>query len=56
MVEADVTDKTQQKYACNIGTKGRSVTQIDVGIDSLVVMGFCYTTVESRLMHIRCSD
>ena len=34
--EANVTDKAQEKYACNIGTKGRNVTKIDVAIDSLV--------------------
>jgi ABC-type phosphate transport system substrate-binding protein len=35
--EANVTDVAKKKYVCNFGTKTRTVTQIDVGIDGITI-------------------
>ena len=36
--EVNVTDKAQEKYICNQGTRTRTITQIDVAIDGLTVV------------------
>jgi ABC-type phosphate transport system substrate-binding protein len=35
--EVNITNRSQGKYTCNIGTKGRNITQIDVAIDAITI-------------------